>query len=153
MSIECIKGDATAPIGDGMKLLVHICNDVGKWGKGFVLAVSHRWSSPEKEYRASFVRSPQPVLGDVQFVDVGGGVYVANLIGQHGIAKGLKGEPPIRYDAVRQGLEKVAVFAKQHNATVHMPRIGCGLAGGSWDKIEPIIYETLSGFSVTVYDR
>lgn len=153
MSIEYLKGDATAPIGDGVKFLVHICNDVGKWGKGFVLAVSHRWPSPEKEYRAAFTRSPQPVLGDVQCIAVGGSVYVANLIGQHGIAKGIKGEPPIRYDAVRQGLEKVAVFAKQHHATVHMPRIGCGLAGGSWDKIEPIIIQTLKDISVIVYDR
>jgi len=153
MSIEYLNGDATTPIGDGTKLLVHICNDVGKWGKGFVLAVSHRWPAPEKEYRAAFTRSPQPVLGDVQFIDVGSGVYVANLIGQHGLTKGINGEPPIRYEAVRQGLEKVALFAKQHAATVHMPRIGCGLAGGSWFKIEPIIIQTLNGFSVTVYDR
>lgn len=34
MIIDYIKGGATAPIGDGTKLLVHICNDIGKWGKG-----------------------------------------------------------------------------------------------------------------------
>jgi hypothetical protein len=35
-----------------------------------------------------------------------------------------------------------------------MPRIGCGLAGGTWDKIEPLIRETLcaAGVPVTVYD-
>jgi len=35
-----------------------------------------------------------------------------------------------------------------------MPRIGCGLAGGSWDQIEPLLEEHLAGagFDVRVYD-
>jgi hypothetical protein len=35
-----------------------------------------------------------------------------------------------------------------------MPRIGCGLAGGKWELIEPIIVRTLSehDIAVTVYD-
>ena len=35
-----------------------------------------------------------------------------------------------------------------------MPRIGCGLAGGTWDKIEPLIQSNLSDkeIAVTVYD-
>jgi hypothetical protein len=51
-------------------------------------------------------------------------------------------------------LKKVAAFAKENNASVHMPRIGCGLAGGAWDKMEPIIEEALikEGITVTVYD-
>ena len=37
---------------------------------------------------------------------------------------------------------------------VHMPRIGCGLAGGSWDRIEPLIVESLTvrGIETFVYD-
>jgi hypothetical protein len=35
-----------------------------------------------------------------------------------------------------------------------MPRIGCGLAGGKWELIEPIIIRTLCERSIvtTVYD-
>jgi hypothetical protein len=35
-----------------------------------------------------------------------------------------------------------------------MPRIGCGLAGGKWEEIEPIIKNTLceKGVAVTIYD-
>ncbi|MDD4754236.1 MULTISPECIES: macro domain-containing protein [Proteiniphilum] len=47
------------------------------------------------------------------------------------------GNAPIRYDAILLGLEKVGQFAIDKKTTVHMPRIGCGLAGGTWDKIEP----------------
>lgn len=152
MTIDYVNGDATAPIGSGTKVVVHICNDAGKWGKGFVLAISKRWPKAEQEYRAAFARTPKPSLGDVQIVRVADDIYVANLIGQHGIARGKTGIPPIRYPALRQGLEQIAMFAQQHGATVHMPRIGCGLAGGTWDKIEPIVDESLRGLSVTVYD-
>lgn len=36
------RGDATQPVGEGSKVLVHVCNDIGGWGRGFVLAVSAR---------------------------------------------------------------------------------------------------------------
>ena len=61
------------------------------------------------------------------------------------------GNSPIRYEAVFSGLEKVAHFAFEKNASVHMPRIGCGLAGGTWDKIEPLIKQTLSNNNITTY--
>ena len=62
--------------------------------------------------------------------------------------------PPIRYEAVRQCLKKVALFAMEQKASIHMPRIGCGLAGGKWELIEQIIKEELidKEIAVTVYD-
>lgn len=53
------------------------------------------------------------------------------MIGQQGIYKNTNGLPPIRYEAVRQCLKKVALFAMEQKASIHMPRIGCGLAGGN----------------------
>jgi hypothetical protein len=38
------------------------------------------------------------------------------------------------------------------DAEVHMPRIGIGLGGGSWDMIEPMLYELASSVSVYVHD-
>jgi len=49
--INYIKGDATVPQAKGTKIIAHICNNLGGWGKGFVLAVSKRWPEPEQEYR------------------------------------------------------------------------------------------------------
>jgi hypothetical protein len=43
-------GDATALTTDGNKLIAHICNDIGGWGKGFVLAISIRWPQPDAAY-------------------------------------------------------------------------------------------------------
>ncbi len=154
--ITYLKGDATNPKGNDQRVIVHICNDIGKWGKGFVLAISKRWKSPEAVYRAAFSSRQNPGLGEVQFITVDVNLVVANIIGQSGIRSpsDTKTPAPIRYAAVRKGLQEVAEFAKKENASVHMPRIGCGLAGGRWEEIEPIIIETLvgQGIDVCVYD-
>lgn len=156
MSIIYLVGDATQPKADGTKIVVHICNDLGKWGKGFVLAISKRWKSPEVIYKSAFSALTKPALGDVQFIPVESDIVVANIIGQEGVRslRDNKSPAPIRYPAVRQGLIAVAEYALQHNASVHMPRIGCGLAGGRWEEIEPIIEETLTQKNImtTVYD-
>jgi O-acetyl-ADP-ribose deacetylase (regulator of RNase III) len=155
MPIHYTTGDATQPHGEGPKIIVHCCNDQGHWGKGFVLALSKRWKEPEAQFRA-WHADPTDLpfeLGQVQFVEVEPELWVANLIGQHGIQR-KGGKPPIRYEAIEEGLKRVADFALEREASTHMPRIGCGLAGGKWEKIEAIIEETLlaAGIGVTVYD-
>lgn len=155
MSIQYVVGDATSPVGVGEKVIVHVCNDAGKWGKGFVLAVSTKWPEAEAAYRDWHKQgNEQPLeLGQVQFVQVNDGLWVANLIGQHGVRRS-GGPPPVRYDAIRKGLAQVAAFAASRNTSIHMPRIGCGLAGGKWEEIELLIKRHLvaAGVKVTVYD-
>jgi O-acetyl-ADP-ribose deacetylase (regulator of RNase III) len=149
-----IKGDATNPVAIGNKIIVHICNDIGGWGKGFVMALSKKWKAPEKQYRDWFASKDNFSLGQVQFVRVEEDLWVANVIGQHKINKDENGNAPIRYEAIKEALFKVTSFAIQNEATIHMPRIGCGLAGGKWEVIEPIIQETISkkDIEVIVYD-
>lgn len=144
--INYVTGDATQPIGNGKKIIVHICNDEGKWGKGFVLALSKKWTQPEANYRAL----TNYTLGNVQYVQVEEDIIVANMIAQKGI--GFKnGKPPISYGALRICLTHVNNVAYKSNATIHMPRIGTGLAGGDWNTIEKIIKEVMS-VDVIVYD-
>jgi O-acetyl-ADP-ribose deacetylase (regulator of RNase III) len=153
--ITYLKGDATCPQAKGVKIICHVCNDLGGWGKGFVLALSRRWPQPESDYRAWQAAGADEGfgLGAVRFVQVEPYIWVANMIGQHGIKRGSSG-PPIRYEAVAACLKQVAARAKELGASVHMPRIGCGLAGGEWSKVEPLIEENLvaAGVAVTVYD-
>ena len=72
-----LKGDATSPNMEGIKIIAHICNDIGGWGKGFVLALSKRWQQPEKEYRKWFKEGLKFHLGGVQFVQVRVDILVA----------------------------------------------------------------------------
>ncbi|MFB7898856.1 Appr-1-p processing protein [Streptomyces xiamenensis] len=154
-SLCVIQGDATDPQAAGPKIVAHVCNDLGGWGRGFVVAVSRRWPEPERAYRRWHrERADNDFgLGAVQFVEVRRDITVANMIGQHGMRTGSKGKP-IRYEAVEQCLRTVAEEARARRASVHMPRIGCGLAGGTWARIGPIVDATLcrSGIPTTVYD-
>jgi len=150
--IAYLTGDATAPVADGPKMICHICNDVGGWGKGFVVALSRRWPEPEAQYRAWYAQGESAGfrLGAIQLVDVGQSLKVVNMIAQRGI-RAAGGVPPIRYDALRECLASLSNRAIELHASVHMPRIGCGLAGGSWDEIEAIVTATLVAAAIPVY--
>jgi O-acetyl-ADP-ribose deacetylase (regulator of RNase III) len=155
-AIQFVTGDATAPIGSGPRVIAHVVNTEGGWGRGFVVAVSKRWARPEQIYRSAF-RAGELALGAVQFVNVETGLWVANMAAQVGYRQAeTEAEIPLRYPALRECLWQVRMFAHQHEqlASVHIPRIGCGLAGGTWDKVEPIVCDELVsvGVDVTVYD-
>ncbi|WP_294293078.1 macro domain-containing protein [uncultured Chryseobacterium sp.] len=152
--IRYIKGDATNPPTAGTKIIAHICNDIGGWGKGFVLAISKRWKEPENDYRNWYKSGTHFNLGEIQMVQVEEDLWVCNMIGQHKTVTTSKGIPPIRYKSVESCLKKLADEALPLKASIHMPRIGCGLAGGKWEEIEPIIQSALleNGIEVYVYD-
>lgn len=154
-SIKYITGDATQPIGEGNKLIIHVCNNIGAWGAGFVIALSKRWTQPEHMYRQwakSYAPNTLP-LGDVQFVQVEKNIVVGNMIGQVSVGH-MNGVPPIRYNAIEKALKEVAEFTKPRNYSVHAPKFGAGLAGGDWNQIEQIINEQLcqKGVPVTIYE-
>jgi O-acetyl-ADP-ribose deacetylase (regulator of RNase III) len=149
-------GDATEPPvgGGGVRVICHVCNDVGAWGAGFVLALSRRWQEPENVYRASFDRHRRlkPQLGEVQLMRVEAGLYVANMIAQRGLRSS---ERPVAldYTALANCLTWLAQYAES-DWSFHMPRIGCGLAGGHWGAVAKIVGSTIGvHHDVTVYDQ
>ena len=156
--INYVTGDATDPQAEGKKIIVHVCNNVGAWGAGFVVALSKKWKEPEARYHAQ----TEYHLGEIDIVQVEEDIAVCNLIGQESTAgrNNNAALPPIRYVALEYGLRQIALthsFAEigtGDSFSVHMPRLGSGLAGGNWKIIEAVIEETLckAGVSVTVYD-
>lgn len=159
MSIRYVYGNALRPEGSGPRIIAHCCNDAGKWGSGFVVALSEVWKEPERRYRAwargELPGAPPLSLGMVQIVPVEENLWVANLIGQRDVYRGTRtGEPPVRYDALRQALEKLAEIASRRSASVHLPRIASDRAGGVWWRVEALLQECLVAreVPVTVYD-
>lgn len=159
MKINYLVGDATNPEVSGPKVIVHVCNDIGAWGAGFVMALSKKWSEPEAEYRRWYAIGDESFLpfklGTVQPVFVGGNTLVINMIAQHETIK--TNSKPLDYEALFKCLKDVRPYAlfgdvTEGSASVHMPRIGCGLAGGNWEVVEAIIEKTLDGLDVYVYD-
>ncbi|EDN9144979.1 Appr-1-p processing protein [Listeria monocytogenes] len=126
--------------------------DVGFYGKQYKIFVikNLNWEEPEKAYRKWYKDKNDFKLGEVQLIQVTDYISICNMIGQKGTKTGSKGAP-IRYEAVESCLEKLSEIAKEQQASIHMPRIGCGLAGGKWEIIEPIIRKTLIANDIEVY--
>jgi O-acetyl-ADP-ribose deacetylase (regulator of RNase III) len=164
MSIQYVIGDATHPIGTGIRIIAHVVNHLGGWGKGFVLSLSQRWPEPEAKYRdwhrTGKAKCGSFLFGNVQFVSVqhhlnSNGLIVANMLAQYGYYNQYKPYIiPLRYDALKACLSKVSIFARVNQASVHMGRIGCGLGGGKWELVEPIIQSELieQQVPVIIYD-
>lgn len=153
--IQYIHGSATRPRGDGARLVVHVVNDkTANWGGGgFASAVRTEWPTVQEDFRDWSVHSRASFrLGGVRVSRVDKSLSVASIVAQHGY--GPSPAARLRYAALYQGLAKVAQIARDSGASVHMPRIGTGQAGGSWAIVQELIEETLgkSGIPVMVYD-
>lgn len=159
MNIKYVTGDATLPQGEGNKIIAHICNDVGAWGAGFVMALSARDMGPQMSYQSWYFGEEEALVGGrIQMVPdfmLQGDVWVCNMIAQRSVGD-MDGVPPIRYTWLATCLVKLRKAAQnmRPQASVHMPRIGTGLAGGKWENIEALIENLLCGHDVpvTVYD-
>lgn len=152
-------GDVTNPEVTKPTIIVHCCNDIGVMGGGVAAALRNKWPRVYVQYEnwyhahKGFGRK-QLVLGQVQYVAVETNLWVCNLIGQRDV-QSYEGLPPIRYEAIREGLRRISTFLKESNKTfeIVMPRIGAGLAGGEWGKISAIVNEELKDLDVVVYDN
>jgi len=147
--IHYVVGDATRPKAKGPWIIAHVCNNEGRWGRGFSGAVSRRWREPEAMYR-DFANRKDIAIGEVLFCPVTPPGTVASMIAQWGI--GHSPLPRIDYDALSTCLGAVAAVAYEDGASVHMPRIGTGNGGGSWARVEIIVSAVFKYAEVFVYD-
>lgn len=141
-----LQGDATSPI-KRPAIIAHVCNDIGAWGAGFVLAVSSKWPFVRDDYLGLKGRMHR---GDIQMVMVDDGIHVCNMIAQKGI-RSRTNPVPLDMDSLGSCLSKLATEAELTGSSVHMPKIGCGLAGGDWNEVSTLITQKLVGIEVFVY--
>lgn len=157
--IKYVKGDVTKPEETGgIRVVVHVCNDVGGWGPkdaSVADAIGRRWPEAKAEYKAQFVEGLTTglKLGEVQLVDVGDKLWVANCIAQHGYRRPGNLQP-FKYEAFEMCCGMLVRSFVGRNASFHMPRVGTKLGGADWNTVEFLIEKTLveTELSVTVYD-
>jgi O-acetyl-ADP-ribose deacetylase (regulator of RNase III) len=149
-----LKGDASEPFGAEPKLLLQVVNDQAQiWGGGFAKQIRKKWPQAQAHFRQWSCARGNLKLGNIHSVNVRPDLTLVSLVAQHGFGRATSG-PRLRYAALFSALEQTAVLAKTQSASVHMPRIGTGEAGGSWTIVEGIIRETLisMGIQANVYD-
>jgi O-acetyl-ADP-ribose deacetylase (regulator of RNase III) len=81
------------------------------------------------------------------------GICVAHMVAQRGI--GASSTQRLQYAALAECLTVLRQKAEDLGASVHMPRIGTGHGGASWDIVKELIAEELvdKGINTTVYRR
>lgn len=115
-------------------IIAHICNNIGKWGKGFTAALDHLWDKPRYQYldAKQYKYEQQTFL-----VHVGFHLYVANMIAQKGL-RSKKNLRAVQFDWLAECLKSLQ-YQLTPKSLVYMPKIGIGLGGGDWNIIENLI--------------
>lgn len=98
-------------------------------------------------------------LGDIQLVQTENDIYVCNMCAQKDYRPLKQGQqllniPNLNYSSLYECLLRLrAECDRIGTPSIHMPRIGAGLAGGSWPKIVGIVNQVFeqTSISVTVY--
>ena len=152
--ITYLRGNATQPRGTGLRIICQVVNDrAASWGGGFAVVVRRRFQKVQEDF-LSWVQThrDQFMLGNSHFYTIDESLAVFSMICQQGFGPSHK--PRIRYGAMKACLDQLADIAVERGGSVHMPRIGCGQAGGSWTIVSELIDEALCsrGVPVTVYD-
>jgi hypothetical protein len=143
LELHYLIGNALEPV-KRPAVIPHICNDIGCWGSGFVVAISRKYLEPERQYRKWGVSlADKYPLGDIQTIQVEEDLWICNMIAQHD-TRMIDGIPPLRLEALKWCLESVNDVAIIRGATIHAPRIGAVRSGGKWGDIEKVIKSTLT---------
>lgn len=153
-AITFVRGDALQPRDRGVRVVLQIVNDLAlRWGGGFALAARKKWPDAQGAFTDWVSKNRRELrLGNVHFAKIDDSLVLASLVAQHGY--GPSPRPRIRYGALSTCFEKVAEYAIEHGASLHMPRIGSGQSGGVWDIVRELVEDSLCSrrLRVTVYD-
>ena len=153
LQIAYLFGDARRPRGTGKRIIAHIVNDgTPNWGGGFALEVAKTWNFVQEEFRDWVEHDRSNLsLGNVHWANIEEDLSIVHMVAQRGYGRSHR--PRIRYAALSDALDQLHEIASEQGASIHMPRIGAGQAGGNWELIRELIDERLvrRGTPVFVY--
>jgi O-acetyl-ADP-ribose deacetylase (regulator of RNase III) len=132
--VEYIDGDLLQAKED---IISHGVNCRGAFGSGIAGQLRKKYPSVYQSYARKYTDEGWQ-LGEIQIVETPEGKLFANLATQDDYGTGLLHAD---YDAIKTALNTLFVYAYNYGYSVALPRIGCGLAGGDWNKVRAIIEE------------
>jgi len=142
--IKYVDGDLIALAKAGhFDVIGHGCNCFCNMGAGIAKAIKHEWpAAAEADYHTT--SGDMNKLGKFSQIQCGK-VVILNLYTQYRYG-GRKAN--VDYMAIRNCMKAIKV--RYGRLRIGLPLIGCGLAGGNWDRVECIIEEELEGCDVTI---
>lgn len=125
--------------------IMHGCNNQGFMESGIAAQIKKKYPVVYKEYRRHHDQEGLR-LGTFHLVDVNPRRRAINAIAQ------TQGGTPISYDALNQIFTDLNTVNLNPFKRIGIPKIGAGVAGGSWDIIERIIEVRAIMYDVCVYE-
>lgn len=148
MPIIELKGDL---LESDCNVIIHCCNCFHVMGAGIAKAIVKKWPDVLRADKQT-VHGKESKLGTIS-VSKTDGVTVFNLYGQFYYGRGVRN---LNYEALYNGLVAVKVFIAKNPSSFQGVKIGtyplgCGLAGGNWKIVKPIIEEIFHDTDIYVY--
>lgn len=132
-------------------ILCHQVNYFGVMGGGIAASIYDKALSNDSRrlYKQFCYYCGVDALGKVQFLPhVDGKRWICNLFCQDDYTPQSDGGIT-SYDHMLECLFKVETCARKNNLSVAVPGyMGCGIAGGDWDRVEAIIHKVFDKSSV-----
>jgi O-acetyl-ADP-ribose deacetylase (regulator of RNase III) len=133
-------------------LIGHGCNAQGKMNSGVAKAIRSKYPDAYKDYMDRYKKYGLN-LGDV----IPSVIYKhKNKIIVNCITQEYYGRDPdkiyVSYNAIQQCMKKINHFYASGFDCIGLPKIGAGLGGGAWSKIEEIIERELTNIQPIVYE-
>lgn len=128
------------------KVIAHGVNCMGAFNAGIAKQIRHLFPPAYLAYLEK-THSEGWKLGDVQFVPITENRVVANCATQKGYGYNRENTTYLDYDAIALVFDTLCLYSVDNNVAISIPRIGAGLAGGDWDKINHILQQVVSGYN------
>lgn len=143
--IEYIQGNL---LETNANIIAHGCNASGGFGSGLAKQISDKYPAVRDLYKLRY-RNFGFRLGEIQCIFITREQAIINCITQQNY--GSDGKQYVDYLAIETCLAQVYKLVKEQKFTVAIPKIGAGLGGGDWNKIEEIINRVFHDYKILVY--
>lgn len=122
-------------------IICHQVNCMGVMGSGLAKQIRDKWPDVYKNYSLLFFYTKkEDLLGDFQFVKINNSLEVVNVFGQFNYGKDKKQTDYAALDKAFLKMSRYKNHFKFKEWPIYFPhRFGCGLAGGDWTIVEPLI--------------
>ena len=153
--MKFVKGDIL-DVNQG--IIGHQVNCRMVMGAGLAKQIRNKYPVVYKDYMEVMgPAAPDKRLGKCQLVQVGIGLYVANLFGQFGYIP--RGVQHTDYNALSMALHGLHEWRRINFGTpermpIYLPSgLGCGLAGGDWNIVVKLISTAIPDAIIVRYDK
>lgn len=121
-------------------IIAHGCNTSGGFGSGVAGAIRAKWPHVYQAFMKNVIHKDHrhEQLGLVQYVVIDDNLMVANCYTQ--LNFGNDGQKYASPDAIYKSLRRCIEFIGESDMPLHIPKIGSGLGGLSWETdVLPLI--------------